>query len=195
MGIDPVERQDRRSNDTNTLPAGSAARCEVVESSQVPDLHRQQEDYAMKARWVLLAGSLLVTGMTSGVSGVASADSRLKCKDSMLDGLYVFTATGYGNVDPGPPQPQAIVELIRFNGDGTVDVPGGRVSVNGAIFTTGGTGTYTTPTPVDRGCETSLTFSLGPILYIFIPPDAKTLQMILTNPNTVFQGSATKVSN
>ena len=113
----------------------------------------------------------------------------------MLDGLYVFTATGFSNVSPGPPQPQAIVELIRFNGDGTVDVPGGRVSVNGTIFPTGGTGTYTTPTPVDKGCEATLTFPLGPILYMFIPPDAKTLQMMLINPNNVFQGPATKVSN
>ena len=66
--------------------------------------------------------------------------------------------------------------------------------MNGAIFTTGGTGTYTTPTPVDRGCETTLTFSLGPILYIFIPPDARDIQVIRTDPNTVFQGTATKVS-
>ena len=67
--------------------------------------------------------------------------------------------------------------------------------MNGAIFTTGGTGTYTTPAPLDKGCEATLTFSLGPILYMFIPPDAKTLQVILTNLNAVLQGPATKVSN
>lgn len=55
----------------------------------------------------------------------------------------------------------------------------------------------TTPTPVDKGCESTLTFDSpgNPALYIFIPPHANTLQMILINPNTVFQGSATKVSN
>jgi hypothetical protein len=150
----------------------------------------------MKLRAVLLAGSVLVTAMILALASVAPADAGDKCKDSMLDGLYVFTASGFGNVSPGPPQPQAIVELIRFNGDGTVDVPGGRVSVNGAIFTTLGTGTYTTPTPVDKGCESILTFPAppNPTLYIFIPRDANTLQIILINPNTVFQGSATKVS-
>ena len=133
----------------------------------------------MKARRALLAASLLVTAMTSGISGVASADPRHKCKDSMLDGLYVFTANGFGNVNPGPPEPQAIVELIRFNGDGTVEVPGGRVNVNGAIFPTVSTGTYTPPTAVDRGCETTLTFSPNPVvLYIFIPPDARTLYIL-----------------
>jgi hypothetical protein len=99
--------------------------------------------------------------MILAVAGVAPADPGHRCRESILNGLYVFTASGFGNVSPGPPQPQAIVELIRFNGDGTVDVPGGRVSVNGLIFPTISTGTYTTPTPVD----------------------------------TVFQGSATKVSN
>jgi hypothetical protein len=149
---------------------------------------------ALKARWVLLAGSVLVTAMILGMTGVAPADAGIKCQDSMLNGLYVFTATGSTNVSPGPPQPIGIVELIRFHGDGTVDVPGGRVNVNGAIFPTVGTGTYTTPTPVDQGCETALTFSQGVVLYIFIPPDAKTLQMIRTNPNNLLQGPATKVA-
>ena len=150
----------------------------------------------MKQRTVLLAGSVLVTAAILVMASVAQADPGDKCKDSMLDGLYVFTASGFGNVSPGPPQPQAIVELIRFNGDGTANVPGGRVSVNGMIFTTLGSGTYTTPTPVDKGCETILTFTSppNPSLYIFIPRDANTLQIILTNPNTVFQGSATKVA-
>jgi hypothetical protein len=151
----------------------------------------------MKQRAVLLAGSVLVTAMILALASVAPADAGDKCKDSVLDGLYVFTASGFGNVSPGPPQPQAIVELIRFNGDGTVNVPGGRISVNGTIFTTISTGTYTDPTPVDTGCESILTFASpgNPTLYIFIPRDAKTLQMILINTNTVFQGTATKVSN
>jgi len=150
----------------------------------------------MKRRGVLPAASFLVTAMILGVAGVAPADPEHKCRESILNGLYVFTASGFGNVSPGPPQPQAIVELIRFNGDGTADVPGGRISVNGLIFPTISTGTYTIPTPVDKGCESTLTFDSpgNPALYIFIPPHANTLQMILINPNTVFQGPATKVS-
>jgi hypothetical protein len=150
----------------------------------------------MKQRAVLLAGSVLVTAMILAMASVAPADAGDKCNDSMLDGLYVFTASGFGNVSPGPPQPKAIIELIRFHGDGTVSVPGGRVSVNGVIINAAGPGTatYTTPVPVDEGCESTLTFSSGPTHYMFIPPDAKTLQFIQINPNTVFQGSATKVA-
>ena len=151
----------------------------------------------MKRGRVALATRFMVTAMVLGVAGVASADPEHTCRDSMLNGLYVFTASGFGNVSPGPPQPQAIVELIRFNGDGTVDVPGGRVSVNGLIFPIISSGTYTTPTVVDKGCETTVTFDSPAhhALYIFIPLHANTLQMILINSNTVFQGAATKVSN
>jgi len=150
----------------------------------------------MTRRDALLVGIVLVTATILGVAGVASADPGHKCKDSMLDGLYVFTASGFGSVNPGPPQPQAIIELIRFNGDGTLEVPGGRISVNGAVFPTVSTGTYTTPTPLDKGCESTITFSAGQELYMFIPPDTRTLQMLLITPtNAVFQGPATKVAH
>ncbi len=90
--------------------------------------------------------------MTFGVSGIAPADAGDKCADATLDGFYVFTASGFSIVS-GVPQPIAIVEQIRFNGDGTADVPGGRVSVNGSVFPTLGPGTYTigSLTPVASG--------------------------------------------
>lgn len=69
--------------------------------------------------------------MILGMAGLAPADPEHKCRDSMLNGLYVFTASGFGNVSPGPPQPQAIVELVRFSGDETAR-PGVSLSVNGA---------------------------------------------------------------
>ena len=148
----------------------------------------------MKSRWALLAGGLLVAAMTFGVSGIASANGRDRCTDAALDGFYVFTASGFDIVS-GVSQPIAIVELIRFNGDGTVDVPGGRVSVNGSIFPTVATGTYTIAslTAPNKGCEGSLTFP-GVHLDIFIPPDAQHIQLIQTDPGTVFRGTATKVS-
>jgi hypothetical protein len=146
----------------------------------------------MKERWGLLAGSLLVVAMTSGI-GAAPADGP-KCTLAFLDGFYVFTASGFAIVG-GVAQPTAIVEQIRFNGDGTADVPGGRVSVNGNVFPTLGAGTYTisTLTPPNRGCEGSLTFP-SVNLYMFIPPDARDIQLIRTDPNTVFRGTATMVS-
>jgi hypothetical protein len=86
---------------------------------------------------------LVVAAMILGISGVTLADSGDdKCTVATLDGFYVFTASGFTIVS-GVAQPVAIVEQIRFNGDGTVDMPGGRVSVNGAVFPTVSTGIYT----------------------------------------------------
>jgi hypothetical protein len=51
------------------------------------------------------------------------------CDLHTLRGSYVFAASGY-NIVAGVPQPKAIVELIDFNGDGTLTVPGGAVSIN-----------------------------------------------------------------
>ena len=156
----------------------------------------------MKGRWVLLTESLLVMVMILGIVGVPLADEPVLvenifgCSNPILDGLYVFTASGFAIVG-SLPQPQAIVELIRFNGDGTADVPGGRVSVNGNVFTAGGTGTYTVTSlsEPNEGCEGTLTFPAASVhLYLFIPPGAREIQVIRTDTNTVFRGTATQVS-
>jgi hypothetical protein len=155
----------------------------------------------MMGRRVLLAAALLAAAMELWVSDAALAHGhRDTCTVATLDGLYVFTATGFTTISPAttPTSPKAIVELIRFNGDGTVGVPGGTVSVNGQIFPTGGTGSYTVAdlVPPDRICTGTLTFlPSGPHFNLFIPLDAKEVWMIQTDQGNVFQGTATKVSH
>jgi hypothetical protein len=127
--------------------------------------------------------------MAVGVSGVALADND--CSLKTLRGSYVFTANGY-NIVSGVAQPKTIVEVIDFNGDGTLSVPAATRSVNGMVARTppGGTGSYT----VDAACTGTITFA-GPLFDIFISPNGETLWMIQTNPDTVFQGTATRVGN
>jgi len=127
-----------------------------------------------------------------GVSGVSLADEAKKgCTLDTLDGLYIFTASGY-NIVAGVAQPKAIAEVIRFNGDGTLTVPAATRSVNGAVARSapGGTGSYT----VDAGCTGTLAFTNGPSFDLFIPLKGDELWMIQTDPNTVFQGNVVKVS-
>ena len=152
----------------------------------------------MTARWVLLAAALLAAAMVLGTSGAALADKDARCAVGTLHGLYVFAATGFSIPASGPAQPKSIVEWIRFNGDGTLDVPGATRSLNGVIGRTppGGTGSYTVEdlVPADGGCAGSLTFTDGPSFDLFIPQKGEAIRMIQTNPNNVFQGMATKVS-
>jgi hypothetical protein len=128
----------------------------------------------------------------AGSAVAQSVDDAKQCREGSLDGLYVFSATGYTIVG-GVAQPKAIVELIRFDGGGQLTVPGATRSVNGVItvIPPGGTGSYT----LNADCRGTLTFSGGPSFDIFASPKGEDFWMIQTNPNNVFQGNVTRVSH
>ena len=114
---------------------------------------------------------------------------RRACTVRTLLGSYVFSATGF-NIVSGVPQPKAIVEVIVFQGDGTLDVPAATLSLNGMIIRSAPSfGTYT----VDDDCTGTITFN-GPTFDIFLSKDGDDISMIQTTPNTVFQGLATRRS-
>jgi hypothetical protein len=135
-------------------------------------------------RLCLFAGSIAL-----GFSAIASAQNVCMIKAQMLEGKYVFAGRGY-NIVAGVAQPKAIVEVINFNGDGTLSVPAATVSINGFVAQApaGGTGTYT----VESSCAGTLTFANGPRFDIFVSTKGDKIWMIQTNPNTVLQGEATK---
>jgi hypothetical protein len=127
-------------------------------------------------------------------SGVARAhNDRDDCTLKTLRGTYVFAATGH-NIVSGVSQPKAIVEVIEFNGDGTLSVPAATRSVNGVVARSlpGGTGGYT----VEPGCAGTITFDpAGPTFDTFFSPKAEEVWMIQTTAGTVFQGTATRLSH
>lgn len=111
------------------------------------------------------------------------------CGLNTLRGTYVFAATGF-NIVAGVALPKAIVEVIEFNGDGTLSVPAATLSANGVIIrSVHTTGTYT----VADDCSGTILFA-GPAFDIFVAPDAETIWLIQNNTNTVFQGTATRTS-
>lgn len=90
-------------------------------------------------------------------------------------------------------QPKAIVEGIDSNGDGTLTAPFGTVSINGLIIhiPPGGGGTYR----LNSDCSGTLTFTSGPVNYdIVVQANGKEIAMIQTDSNTVFEGTAKRVS-
>jgi hypothetical protein len=111
------------------------------------------------------------------------------CGVDTLRGTYVFTAAGF-NIVAGVAQPKAIVEVIEFNGDGTLSVSAATLSVNGVIVRPPSSiGTYT----IENDCSGAILFG-GPTFDIFISWGADEIWMIQTNPNSVFQGTATRTS-
>jgi hypothetical protein len=101
----------------------------------------------------------------------------------------LLVASGF-NIVGGVALPKAIQEAIEFNGDGTLTVPAVTLSVNGIVsHPPGAPGNYTT----EANCSGTLTFSSGPTYDIVVALDGKTVWMFQTNPNTVFQGTATRL--
>jgi len=127
----------------------------------------------------------------AGVTGVALADDdEGACSVATLRGPYVFAANGY-NIVGGIAQPKAIVEAIRFDGNGALTVPAATVSINGTIVhpPPNGTGIYT----VASDCSGTLTFGSGPTFDLFLAPGGREFFMIQTNPFTVLQGRVVKL--
>jgi hypothetical protein len=145
---------------------------------------------------VAIAGVRLVgadghgNGNGQEASGFAqSTGERAACTERTLRGSYVFSATGF-NIVGGVQQPKAIVEVIVFHGDGTLDVPAATVSLNGVIIRSlHSSGTYT----VENNCSGTIAFN-GPTYDMFLSKHGDHISMIQTNPNTVFQGLATRTS-
>ena len=136
---------------------------------------------------------LTAVALAFGIASVGHADQDGKdCNLRTLRGSYVFAASGY-NIIGGVAQPKAIVELIDFNGDGTLVVSGATRSLNGVIaqIPPGGTGEYA----IGEGCVGTLSFTGGPRFDIYVSPHGENVSMIQTDPNTVFQGAATRSSH
>jgi len=133
--------------------------------------------------------SLVLIAAVSG--GAFAAEDGSQCSARTLRGRYVFSASGF-TIDPasGVVRPKAIVEVIDFNGDGTLDVPAGTRSVNGVVFRlVPGTYSYT----IAEDCAGTITFD-GPAFDIFVAPHGDQFWMIQTTPGNVFEGSATRTS-
>lgn len=144
---------------------------------------------------ILVAG-VLAAGIWNVVSAKNSemrAGLRLQegraCTLKTLRGSYLFVASGF-NMVAGAAQPKAIHEGIDFNGDGTLTVPGVTLSINGNVsHPPGAPGDYT----VEADCRGTIAFSSGQAFDIVAALDGATVWMFQTNPNTVFQGTATRL--
>jgi len=125
--------------------------------------------------------------LSAPAASFAAADGH-GCTAETLRGRYLFSASGFTIVG-GVPQPKAIIEVIDFGGDGTLTVAGGTKSVNGVVGQNlGGLYSYS----LSEDCSGAIMFD-GPAFDIFVAPNGDELRMIQTNPNSVFQGSATRV--
>ena len=109
--------------------------------------------------------------MAPGTSATARAEVDRHCSVGMLRGLYLWTFDGYANLPGGNLVPKAVMQGLRFNGDGTTINPFGAVNIGGTIIidATGGVGTYT----VAADCTGTLSITTGPSFNIYVGPGAQ----------------------
>jgi hypothetical protein len=134
--------------------------------------------------------ALAVVGVLGFCEAASAQDHGRVCSESTLRGKYIFAASGFFVAPGGVLQPKAILEVIDFNGDGTLTVPAVTVSMNGSVSRfPPGVGDYT----LDAECKGTILFANNISFDIFIGQDAKTIWMIQTNQGNVFQGTATRL--
>jgi hypothetical protein len=117
------------------------------------------------------ASVCLAAAMALGTSATAGpAPDAQVCSVGMLRGLYLWTFDGYANLG-GNLVPKAIMQGLRFNGDGTTFNQFGTVNIGGTIIidATGAVGTYT----VAADCTGTLSYTGGASFNIYVGPGAK----------------------
>jgi len=145
--------------------------------------------------FVCALASLIAT-MTLGTPATAraAADGGRVCSVGMLRGLYLWTFDGYENFG-GNFVPKAVMQGLRFNGDGTTFNPFGTVNIGGTVIidATGGVGTYT----VAADCTGTLSITNGPTFNIYVGPGAQKVWTLETSPSPagvgVSVGTATRL--
>jgi hypothetical protein len=148
-----------------------------------------------------LVAAAIAFSVSTGVQADGNDGRGRECSEATLQGLYVFSASGFSIVG-GVAQPRAVVEFIRFNGDGTLGVPASTVSINGVITRGGGpglAGTYS----IASNCTGSLAFGAsGPTFDLYPAPSGSAVDMIFTGGPVpglgvvpgVLQGVAERIS-
>jgi hypothetical protein len=125
----------------------------------------------------------LVAVIAPGTSATAqSAPDAQVCSVGMLRGLYLWTWDGYANFGENL-VPKAVMQGIRFNGDGTTFNPFGTVNIGGTIIidATGGVRTYT----VAANCTGTLSITDGPSFNMYVGPGAQQLWITQTGGGAV----------
>ena len=137
----------------------------------------------MKKATLQSLAAAIAFSVSAGVQADDNNGRGRECSEATLQGLYVFSASGFSIV-AGVAQPRAIVEFIRFNGDGTLSVPAGTYSVA-------------------SNCTGSLAFGPpGPTFDLYLAPSGSEVHLIFTGGPVpglgvvpgVLQGVAERVS-
>jgi hypothetical protein len=147
-----------------------------------------------KTKYTTVSAAIL-TLMMGTAHAKDDDDSKLCTDKTLIGGVYLFHASGF-SISPttGVAQPKAIVEMFRFDADGKLTGGVATVSVNGTVFHSAPTAPGVGGTYTFADCIGTITFPTGPTFDFYLVNKSE-IQMIQTNPNTVFQGTAERLTD
>jgi hypothetical protein len=123
----------------------------------------------------LVAAIVVGTSATGGPAPDAATTEQAPenghvCNVHTLRGSYIWTFEAYSDLG-GTLVPTAVMQGLRFNGDGTTLNTFGTVNIGGTIIfdVTGAVGTYT----VAADCTGTLSIPTGPNFNIYVGPGAE----------------------
>jgi hypothetical protein len=165
--------------------------------------HENIPGRADRRTWGTMVRGTATLALLLFLPGLAAADPTARCDVDILKGEYVFTATGFTRAPGSPPGtpwvPKAIVEVLHFNGDGTLTTPALALANpfgdlgNVVVPPAGAPGEYS----INPDCTGTVRFfdASGVTFFVYVdPPRGDTITMLQSNPaNNVFQGSARRV--
>jgi hypothetical protein len=126
----------------------------------------------------IAVGTSATGGQAPDAATVGEAPDAHTCSVHNLRGVYLWTFDGYTRFG-GNLVPKAVMQGLRFNGDGTTYNTFGTVNIGGTITidATGGVGTYT----VAADCTGTLSIIGGPSFKMYVGPGAQKLWITQTN--------------
>jgi hypothetical protein len=134
----------------------------------------------------------LIAAITLGTSAPAraAADGQV-CSVHTLKGLYLSSFNAYTN-SGGNFVPTAVLQGVRFNGDGTFINEFGTVNIGGTIVfdVTGAGGSYT----VAPDCTGTISVTGGPNFNIYVGPGAQKIWTIQSSPSPASTGVSVGVA-
>ena len=131
-----------------------------------------------------LVGLIAAITLSTPTPARAAADGRV-CSVGMLKGVYLASFNAYTNFG-GNFVPTAVLQGLRFNGDGTTLNTFGTVNIGGTIVfdVTGAVGSYT----VAPDCTGTLSVTGGPNFNIYVGPGAQKVWTIQSSPTPASTG-------
>src|SRR5205807_1241081 len=126
--------ENHAGSSTNDQSSASCSTRQISRTAWRLKSTTSREDKVNSKTKCLITAAGIFFGIMAAVHAKDNDEDSILCSARGLTGTYLFHASGFNISVTGVPQPKAIVEVFRFDGDGKLTGGAATVSINGTIF-------------------------------------------------------------